>query len=359
MKKRVGVLGTAGLISCLLGLTLSAADAAPATGVSALAAQALAATATDPALIAGVDVSRIALGSESVSRDTQRRALTSAPANAPAKVAAKSTKTKTKVKPAAIDDSWLLPVNGHIASWYGPRTHPFTHKKGLHTGIDLMAPCGTPIKAARAGVVEEVGSSQSWGGRTVIRHKDGLRTAYGHQIKLLVHKGQKVTRGQVIGLVGSTGWSTGCHLHLDVIAKDGQYENPAPYFGLGPAGVHYLATYNWDGTTGLDPRLLTYSQPTAEPTASTPTATATKAATKPTATSKPAATKPAPKPTATPTPVATPTPKVTSAPKPTSTATSTPKPTSTPTPTATSTTSATATTQTPTSTSTGAATTQP
>ena len=117
---------------------------------------------------------------------------------------------------------FIHPVPGGETSSFGPRMHPVLGRPMFHTGIDLAANCGTPIHAAADGTVIYARVSNSWGGRTIIEHTPTLRTAYGHQSKFLVTEGQHVTQGQVIGLVGTTGWSTGCHLHFET------YDNGTP-----------------------------------------------------------------------------------------------------------------------------------
>jgi murein DD-endopeptidase MepM/ murein hydrolase activator NlpD len=126
---------------------------------------------------------------------------------------------------------FIHPVPGAEMSPFGPRIHPVLHRAMFHTGIDLQASCGTPIRAAAAGTVIYARVSNSWGLRTIIQHTSGVKTAYGHQSKFLVKEGDVVQQGQVIGLVGTTGWSTGCHLHFDVIIND-RYVDPAPYLGF-------------------------------------------------------------------------------------------------------------------------------
>ncbi|MGO4604203.1 M23 family metallopeptidase [Terrabacter sp. 2YAF2] len=138
---------------------------------------------------------------------------------------------------------FIHPVPGGETSPFGPRIHPLLGRPMFHTGIDLAAACGTPIRAAADGVVVYARVSASWGGRTIIQHSPTLKTAYGHQSAFLVTEGQVVKQGQVIGLSGTTGWSTGCHLHFDVIVDD-RYVDPAPYLGFPPsdaASVPYAA----------------------------------------------------------------------------------------------------------------------
>lgn len=122
----------------------------------------------------------------------------------------------------------LNPVGGRISSPYGRRFHPIFHEWRLHAGVDLHASCGTPIRAAADGVVQSVSFDASGGHRLVIGHAGGLTTHYLHAQRYGVHAGQRVRRGQVVGLVGSTGWSTGCHLHLGV-KVNGRLVDPAGY----------------------------------------------------------------------------------------------------------------------------------
>jgi murein DD-endopeptidase MepM/ murein hydrolase activator NlpD len=114
--------------------------------------------------------------------------------------------------------SW--PVQGRVSSPFGMRVHPITGVYKLHTGTDLSAPCGTPIRAARPGVVIAAGWNSAYGWRTVVSHGvvGGvlLTTTYNHQTRLGATVGAQVADGQVIGVVGSTGYSTGCHLHFEL-----------------------------------------------------------------------------------------------------------------------------------------------
>ena len=112
----------------------------------------------------------------------------------------------------------LRPVGGAITSPYGRRFHPVLHVWKLHDGTDFGASCGTPIRAAAAGRVTARHFSTGYGNRLMIDHGTlggrGLVTGYNHAIRYTVGVGAVVRRGQVIGYVGSTGYSTGCHLHL-------------------------------------------------------------------------------------------------------------------------------------------------
>jgi len=110
--------------------------------------------------------------------------------------------------------SW--PVNGPITSPFGYRTDPVLGGSRLHAGVDIGASSGTPIKAAGDGVVVMAGWNGGYGNFTLIDHGGGLATGYGHQSRIGVSIGQHVSTGEVIGYVGSTGASTGPHLHWEV-----------------------------------------------------------------------------------------------------------------------------------------------
>ena len=121
------------------------------------------------------------------------------------------------------------PVNGPITSPYGQRFHPVLHVWKLHDGTDFGASCGTPIRAPRDGVVAEKYFNRGYGNRLMLDHgKIGghyVTTGYNHASSYTVGVGQHVSRGQVIGYVGTTGFSTGCHLHF-MVWTDGNRENP-------------------------------------------------------------------------------------------------------------------------------------
>lgn len=120
--------------------------------------------------------------------------------------------------------------NSAVRSEFGYRIDPITKKKGtFHAGIDIAYPLGTVISAVKAGTVTAVNYySTGYGYHVIIDHGDGIKTLYGHCSSLLVVKGQKVTKGQAIAKVGSTGKSTGPHLHLTVY-KNGESVNPRNY----------------------------------------------------------------------------------------------------------------------------------
>jgi murein DD-endopeptidase MepM/ murein hydrolase activator NlpD len=136
---------------------------------------------------------------------------------------------------AAVDDgptgngTFIRPISGAgITSGFGYRTDPITGSSGLHSGIDFGAGCGTPIRAAGSGTVLSAGWNGGYGNATIINHGGGLATLYGHQSQIGVSGGQSVSQGEVIGYVGTTGRSTGCHLHFEV-RVNGNPVNPLGY----------------------------------------------------------------------------------------------------------------------------------
>jgi murein DD-endopeptidase MepM/ murein hydrolase activator NlpD len=114
---------------------------------------------------------------------------------------------------------------------YGNRLDPFTGHLSFHPGLDLVAPSGTPILAGAGGRVVQAGERNGYGNAVDIRHGDGMVTRYGHASRLLVKTGDYVMPGQEIAEIGSTGRSTGPHLHFEVIL-DGAQINPSPYLAL-------------------------------------------------------------------------------------------------------------------------------
>ncbi len=146
---------------------------------------------------------------------------------------------------AGLGDGWAAvppgrhgfarPVPGSVTSRFGLRLHPVLHVWKLHDGTDLGAPCGTPIRAPADGRVLRVGPAGAYGQRLLLAHGRvagrAVRSGYNHATGYVVRPGQRVVRGQLLGRVGSTGSSTGCHLHLQVWL-DGQVADPARWFDL-------------------------------------------------------------------------------------------------------------------------------
>ena len=110
---------------------------------------------------------------------------------------------------------WPVPGNYRITSLFGPRIHPITGRPGNHTGTDIAAPGGTPIHAARGGVITISTYNNSYGNYVVVQHDNGVSTLYAHMRSRAVQEGDIVEQNQVIGYVGTTGSSTGNHLHLE------------------------------------------------------------------------------------------------------------------------------------------------
>jgi len=130
-----------------------------------------------------------------------------------------------------IDPPSIHPVPGHLkqTAGFGMFMHPFKKVKQMHRGIDIVAPLGTPIVATADGIVTTATNKEAgYGLHIVIQHDDFYSTFYAHLSKLLVMDGQEVKKGNVIGLVGSTGLSTGPHLHYEV-RKDEEKVDPKPY----------------------------------------------------------------------------------------------------------------------------------
>ncbi len=124
---------------------------------------------------------------------------------------------------------WPIPGAG-ISGRVGPRIHPVYGYRSCHTGVDIRGGTGTPILAAASGVVASVTSGGAYGLHTLIVHNGGLATFYAHQSAAAVRAGDVVSRGQVIGYVGSTGWVTGPHLHFEVHVGGVPYD-PLGWFG--------------------------------------------------------------------------------------------------------------------------------
>lgn len=124
--------------------------------------------------------------------------------------------------------SWPVPGKTRISSPYGYRTHPILNTKKLHTGIDIPAPTGTPAVAIDNGTVIFSGVQNGYGNTLMIKHDDGKVTLYAHNDKLLASVGDRVQKGQVVTKIGSTGRSTGPHLHFEV-RINGKTTNPMKY----------------------------------------------------------------------------------------------------------------------------------
>ena len=121
-----------------------------------------------------------------------------------------------------------LPAEGRISSGFGMREHPLFHVKKLHTGVDISLSRGTPLHATADGVISFADRSAGSGNIVVIEHGHGYSTVYAHNTQNLVRSGQTVKRGEIVAYSGSTGFSTGPHVHYEVWV-DGKSVNPAPF----------------------------------------------------------------------------------------------------------------------------------
>lgn len=122
----------------------------------------------------------------------------------------------------------MMPITGYFSSTFGYRRHPISGAYVLHAGVDIAADSGTPVRAPADGVVLFSGYKEGYGKALVVDHGYGIRTIFGHASKLFVTQGQKLKRGEKIAEVGSTGRSTGPHLHFE-IRKNGIPMNPVTF----------------------------------------------------------------------------------------------------------------------------------
>lgn len=125
----------------------------------------------------------------------------------------------------------IIPLIGSLSAGFGFRRHPFSGGVEFHRGIDIMTWMGAPIKAAADGIVEKADWNYGYGRTVIIDHQHGLKTLYGHTSRFLVREGMQVKKGQLIAEAGSTGMSTGVHLHYEVHRGE-TVISPAPYLNL-------------------------------------------------------------------------------------------------------------------------------
>lgn len=120
------------------------------------------------------------------------------------------------------------PVRGRLTSVFGRRVHPFTGKPHMHFGLDLAAPLGNSIFATADGVVTTAGYTPGYGFLVAIQHSNKISTLYAHAQKVYVKKGQRIKKGDLIAAVGSSGHSTGPHVHYEIVI-DGKKVDPRKY----------------------------------------------------------------------------------------------------------------------------------
>ncbi len=131
--------------------------------------------------------------------------------------------------PGGTSAGWIAPVTGTLRDGFGPRPNmPVAGLSPFHRGQDIASPCGTPIRAAAGGTVVQAGYLGSYGNWVLLDNGDGIQSGYAHSTSLLVRPGQKVAAGQTIATVGSTGASSGCHLHFEVRVH-GVAIDPVPF----------------------------------------------------------------------------------------------------------------------------------
>ncbi len=124
---------------------------------------------------------------------------------------------KTSFAPYVTTDSFINPVeNGRYTSYFGYRTNPITGKWSFHTGLDIGAKEGEKIRCALSGTVTAVGEDSRAGKYIIVTHSQGFQTFYCHCSEILAEEGMKLNKGETVALVGSTGYSTGPHLHFEV-----------------------------------------------------------------------------------------------------------------------------------------------
>ncbi|MBX3163420.1 MAG: M23 family metallopeptidase [Bacteroidetes bacterium] len=152
----------------------------------------------------------------------------------------------------------IMPLNNkdlkHMPSGWGWRTHPIYKTSEFHPGMDFAAPLGTELYATGDGIVElAANTSNGYGIHVILDHSYGYRTLYGHMSKTAVKTGQKVKRGQLIGYVGSTGLSTGPHVHYEVF-KNGERTNPINFYynDLTPEQYQQLLELSRQATQAFD-----------------------------------------------------------------------------------------------------------
>jgi murein DD-endopeptidase MepM/ murein hydrolase activator NlpD len=170
---------------------------------------------------------------EDAKTDFKRIEVTSKAAPEKAKMEAKAASIKDEAKAKKEATQGLVsPVRKMVtSSGFGYRINPVTGEAGeFHNGLDFALGCGTPVNAAASGTVTETSSTAGgYGNRIIIKHAGGMTTTYNHLQSIGVSKGQKVSAGDKIAALGTTGNSTGCHLHFEVL-KGGSEVDPAKFF---------------------------------------------------------------------------------------------------------------------------------
>ena len=186
---------------------------------------------TQKSLDSGIELASqtVTIDASAVSASIERDSYTVGELATAAAEAAPVAEAEPVVEEPAPAPSWVLPVTGSITSAYGPRPNkPVAGVGAFHYGIDLAGASGTPIAAAAAGTVTAAGVLGTYGNWVLIDHGNGVQTGYAHNSAILVGVGQTVSAGETIALRGSTGASTGPHLHFEV-RVNGEKIDPAPF----------------------------------------------------------------------------------------------------------------------------------
>ena len=200
----------------------AATEADYATGEQIRIAAEAAAAAERARVAAAAEAARVQAAA--AERARAAAAAASAPASAPA--ASNPSRPST---PVASGQGWVAPSGGYVSSSYGPRPQrPVPGVGAFHYGTDLAVGCGTGVYAVTGGTVVSSGWLGSYGNWVLIDHGNGVQTGYAHNSTNLVSRGQQVSAGQTIALIGTTGASTGCHLHFET-RVNGARINPQPF----------------------------------------------------------------------------------------------------------------------------------
>ena len=212
---------------------LAVGGAVPAYAASAVTEVAASSSTGRTASIGG-PVQSLEVSGDATTITVERDGYTSAaaPKPKPAPKPAPKPKPAAPVKAAAAAavavPVWTLPTSGRVSSVFGPRVAPVAGVNPFHKGTDIAAQLGQPVRAAQSGTVIESGFVGSYGNWVLIDHGNGIQTGYAHSSQNLVGVGQHVAAGATIALVGSTGASTGSHVHFEV-RVGGTQVDPQPF----------------------------------------------------------------------------------------------------------------------------------
>ena len=213
--------------------------------LSLLCAAALIALPTLQAANTSQDVSLVAIAPRHTQTALDERSLSSAGIGGPrvdsgstlgiSAIATTSGADSLGISAGPDNGRWLWPTPSKlITSGFGYRSDPFNGGSAFHSGIDFGDPCGTPVGATRPGKVTFAGPAGGYGNRVVVDHGEGLTSSYSHLQQITVQVGDEVTQSNAVGLVGTTGRSTGCHLHFEIMVNGG-FTDPLPYLTGNPS----------------------------------------------------------------------------------------------------------------------------